>query len=78
MKKRNILLCIFAMLLAFTVTINCSEYPKKINPVLIEEGRRFGGRQGNFVIRTQAKWDDLICSRFWADSAVAACRQDFA
>jgi hypothetical protein len=79
MNKRNILLCIFAVLLAFTVTISCGEYPITIKPVLIEEGRYFGsGCRGNYVIKTQAEWDYLICSRFWGDSAIAACRQDFA
>jgi hypothetical protein len=75
MKKRNILLCIPAVLLAFTVIISCSEYPKKITPVLIEEGMHFAGNKGNLVIKTQTEWDNLICSRFFA---AATCSQNFA
>ena len=62
-KKKNILLCMLAALLAFTVTISCDKYPITIKPVLIAEGDAFGGGAGNFVIKTQAEWDNLICYR---------------
>jgi len=79
MKKK---LCLFGVLtlLAFTVTISCGEYPKTVKPVLVAEGDRFGGGAGNFVIKTQAEWDNLMCfrSEFWDDSMVTTCLHDLA
>ncbi|MCL2220494.1 MAG: hypothetical protein FWC23_10235 [Chitinispirillia bacterium] len=61
-QKKNILLCILAVLLVFTVAVSCDTYPITIKPVLIEEGQDVcGGGAGNFVIKTQAEFDSLIC-----------------
>jgi hypothetical protein len=58
-------------------TVCCSEYPITITPVLIEEGYHFSGCQGNFVIKTQAEMNNLMCyrSEFWDDSRIAAWTQ---
>jgi hypothetical protein len=81
MKRRDVFLCILAVLPAFTVTISCSEYPKTIRPVLIAEDCCFGGNdKGNFVIKTQAEWYNLIdvhCSQYFGNGAATACSQDF-
>jgi hypothetical protein len=85
MKKRDILLCIPAVLLTFVLIISCGSddngtYPITITPILIEGGEHFGGVQGNFVIKTQAELNNLMCHRseFWVDSIIAACYQYWA
>ncbi|MDR2586475.1 MAG: protease complex subunit PrcB family protein, partial [Prevotellaceae bacterium] len=78
MTKRNILSCILAVVLVFTVTISCNTYPITIKPVLIAEGDRFNGDKGNSVIKTQAEWDNLInvhCSQYFSNATI--CRQYF-
>jgi hypothetical protein len=74
-QKNNILSCMLAVALAFIVTVSCDTYPITITPVLIEEGWEFGGSAGNFVIKTQAEWDNWICSGFFDPEA---CSQEFA
>jgi hypothetical protein len=77
MTKRNILSCILAVVLVFTVTISCNTYPITIKPVLIAEGDHFNGDKGNFVIKTLAEFDNLMCPRseFWDSNAIATCSQ---
>jgi len=80
MGKRLYLFAVL-VLLAFTVIISCSTdtYPITIKPVLIAEGESFsGGEGGNFVIKTQAEWDNLVCSHYFGNNAVTVCNQDFA
>ncbi|MCL2241809.1 MAG: protease complex subunit PrcB family protein [Chitinispirillia bacterium] len=64
-QKKNILLCILTVLPVFTVITSCDmsdTYPITIKPVLIEEGQYVcRGGTGNFVIKTQAEFDSLIC-----------------
>jgi len=71
MRKIKMSLVVIVLL---TVTISCDKHPITIKPVLIAEGDIFAGDAGNFVIKTQAEWDNLICyrSQFYGDSVV--CR----